>query len=94
MLTKQSEKRENIQNVQIDTYIVEEVLAAIYNMDVLVSCVLEKLEGLEQEIKRTNSNVIIDHLIRDARQLVLIIEQEKSSGYNNVDTLLTQIENS
>ncbi len=94
MITKQSEKRENIQNVQIDTYIVEEVLATIYNMDVLVSCVLEKLECLEREIKRTSSNVIIDHLIKDTRQLVLIIEQEKSNGYNNIDTLLTQIENS
>lgn len=94
MITKQTEKRENIQNVQIDTYIVEEVLATIYNMDVLISCILEKLEDLEREIKRSNSNVLINHLIRDARQLVLIIEQEKSSGYNNVDTLLTQFENS
>lgn len=94
MITKQTEKRENIQNVLIDTYIVEEVLATIYNMDVLVSCVLEKLEGLEREIKRTNSNTIVDHLIRDTRQLVLILQQEKSSGYNNIDTLLTQIENS
>lgn len=91
MITKQTEKRENIQNVQIDTYIVEEVLATIYNMDVLVSCVLEKLEDLEREAKRTNSNVVIDHLIRDARQLVLIIDQEKSNGYNNVDNLLKQI---
>lgn len=91
MITKQTEKRENIQNVQIDTYIVEEVLATIYNMDVLVSCVLEKLEGLEREIKRTNSNVIIDHLIRDTRQLVLILQQEKSNGYNNIDTILKQI---
>lgn len=91
MITKQTEKRENIQNVQIDTYIVEEVLATIYNMDVLVSCVLEKLEELEREIKRASSNVIIEHLIRDTRQLVLIIDQEKSNGYNNVDNLLKQI---
>lgn len=87
-------ERQSLQEVKISKMLVEEILGANYNAEVLISCVLEKLEHLEREIKRVNSNMLTDHLIKDTRQLVFIIEQERDNNFKRIDNLLTQIENS
>lgn len=88
------EQRQSLQEVKINKMLVEDILGSSFNAEVLISCILEKLDDLEQYTKHTLQNKIVEKFIHEIRQLTIITEQERTNNYDRIDTLLTQIENS
>lgn len=88
------EQRQVLQEVKINQMLVEDMFGTNCNIEVLISCIFEKLENLEQYTIHVLQNKFVEDIIRDIRQLTIITEQERVNNYKRIDTLLTQIENS
>lgn len=87
-------ERQSLQEVKINKMLVEDTLGTIYKMNVLLKCTLSKLEDLQSRTKNIDINCLLKEEFNDVMQLAFMMQEETAKSEEQVDTLLTQIENS